>query len=150
MEIFKPHRRIAALLLAFALVLSMNGLSSYVSAKSPAVKISQKKLVLTAGKSKKLNITGAKNAKTTWKSSNKKVASVSKNGKVNALKKGTAKITASVKLKTKKSSKVNLQSYCKGKERYKQCTRANCITRTSHAGTCNTGTNYPGAFCQSK
>lgn len=103
MKKFISLKRIAALCLTFALVFSLNGLTSYAAAKSSSIKISSKKLVLTVGKSKKLTITGAKNAKITWKSSNKKVATVSKNGKVNAMKKGTAKITATVKVKTKKN-----------------------------------------------
>lgn len=59
------------------------------------VKISRKKVVLTTGKSKKLKLDGAKKKKKIrWKSSDKKVVSVSKNGKIKAKKNGSAVVTA--------------------------------------------------------
>lgn len=64
-----------------------------------SVKISKKKLTLTVGKSHTLKIKGTKN-KVKWKSSAKKVATVSKKGKVKAIKAGKATITAKVKSKT--------------------------------------------------
>ena len=68
------------------------------------IKLNKKKLTLTIGKSYQLKISGINKKKITWKSSNKKIATVSKFGKVKAIKKGTAKITA----------KINSQKYtCK-------------------------------------
>ncbi len=61
-----------------------------------AVKMNQKTLYLTPKKSYKLKLKGTKK-KVTWKSSNKKVATVSKSGKVTARKIGKATIVAKVK-----------------------------------------------------
>lgn len=61
-----------------------------------AIKLNQKTLYLTPKKSYKLKIKGTKK-KVTWKSSNKKVATVSKSGKVTAKKIGKATIVAKVK-----------------------------------------------------
>lgn len=59
------------------------------------VKMSRKKVVLTTGKSKKLKLDGVKKKKKIrWKSSDKKVVSVSKNGKIKAKKNGSAIVTA--------------------------------------------------------
>lgn len=57
------------------------------------VKLNKIKASLTAGQTLKLKLKGTKK-KVTWKSSAKSVASVSKNGKVTARKKGIAVITA--------------------------------------------------------
>ncbi len=62
---------------------------------SAAVKISKSKVTIEVGKSTTLKITGTNKA-VKWKTSNKKVATVSKNGKVTANKYGTATITATV------------------------------------------------------
>lgn len=59
-----------------------------------APKLSATKLTLFVGDSKKLTVTNGKNVK--WTSSQKSVATVSKNGTVKAKKAGTATITASV------------------------------------------------------
>lgn len=60
-----------------------------------AIKISDKTLTLNVGETKLLKIKGSKKD-ITWTSNKKSVASVSKKGKVTAVKEGTAKITASV------------------------------------------------------
>lgn len=59
------------------------------------VKLNKTKATLYTGKTLQLKVKGTKK-KVTWKSSNKKVATVSKNGKVTAKKKGKATITATV------------------------------------------------------
>jgi len=61
------------------------------AASSPT--LSSKSLSMKAGTKAKLSVTGGTGA-VTWKSSNKKVATVSKAGKVSAKKAGTATITA--------------------------------------------------------
>ena len=100
----REKKRIAAIMLAIMMLFTMNGFSTFAMAANDAkVRLSAKKITLTAGKSKKLTVTGAKKANVTWKSSNKKVAAVSSNGKVRAIKKGTANITAAVKFKTGKN-----------------------------------------------
>ena len=65
--------------------------------KKPSFK--QKKLKLIKGKSKTLKIKNiSKQAKITWKSSNKKAATVSAKGSVKAIKKGKADISAVIKV----------------------------------------------------
>ena len=64
-----------------------------VQAASPV--ISKKAITLTVGKSTTLKVKNAK-GKIKWKSSNSKIASVSKRGKVIGKKTGKAKITATV------------------------------------------------------
>lgn len=58
-------------------------------------KINANKKTLYAGENYQLKITGTSN-KIKWKSSNTKIATVSSSGKVNAIKKGTVKIIASI------------------------------------------------------
>ncbi|MGP1434998.1 MAG: Ig-like domain-containing protein, partial [Catonella sp.] len=65
--------------------------------KKPSFK--QKKLNLIKGKSKTLKIKNiSKQAKVTWKSSNKKVASISAKGSIKAIKKGKADISVVIKV----------------------------------------------------
>lgn len=68
------------------------------NADAASAKINRKKVTLSRGKCYTLKVKGC-SGKVTWKSSNKKVATVSKSGKVTAKKAGTAKITATVKAK---------------------------------------------------
>lgn len=76
-------------------------------------KLNKKQISLNVKKSYQLKVTGI-SKKVTWKSSNKKVASVSKKGKVTGKKKGTAVITAKVNKKTYKC-KVTVTSAVKVK-----------------------------------
>ncbi|MGM9906547.1 glycerophosphodiester phosphodiesterase family protein [Lactobacillus sp.] len=62
-------------------------------AKKAKVSLNKKKLSLLQGKTARLYLKNSKK-KTTWKSSNKKVATASSKGRVKAIKAGTAKITA--------------------------------------------------------
>lgn len=62
---------------------------------SAAAKISKTSIVLTKGQSNKLKVTGTKK-RVKWSSSRKSVVSVNANGKIKALRKGEAKITAKV------------------------------------------------------
>ena len=70
--------------------------------RSTAPKLSAASKTLTKGKAFTLKVKNAGKAKVKWASSNKKVATVSKAGKVTAKKKGTAKISAKVGGKTYK------------------------------------------------
>lgn len=72
------------------------------------VKINKTKASIYVGKTVQLKISGTKK-KVTWKSSNKKVATVTSKGKVKGLKKGTAKITATVS-KKKYTCKVTVKN----------------------------------------
>lgn len=63
--------------------------------KAATIKINKKKAILIKGQTLKLKVNGV-NKKIIWKSSDKKIATVSTKGKVTAKKKGTAKITAKI------------------------------------------------------
>ena len=80
-----------------------------------AVKINKKSVMVMAGKTVKLKVSGTKK-NVTWKSSKKSVATVSKNGKVKAKKPGATVITAKAGKKTAKcnvvvTDKVNINNY---------------------------------------
>ena len=72
------------------------------------VKINKTKASIYVGKTVQLKVTGTKK-KVTWKSSNKKIATVTSKGKVKGVKKGTAKITATVS-KKKYTCKVTVKN----------------------------------------
>ena len=87
-------KRITAGLLMLALTISLGQSAEGRSATS----LSRKKLNLTKGSTFTLKVRGVSGKKNIiWKSSKKKVASVTKKGKVTARKKGTAIITAKIK-----------------------------------------------------
>lgn len=71
-------------------------------------KISAKKASLKAGKTKTLKVTGA--SVKSWKTSKKTVAKVTKKGKITALKKGSATITATLTNGKKLTCKVKVTS----------------------------------------
>ena len=80
--------------------------------KATSFSISTKKTKINIGKSTVATATfkpsGAKSEKITWTSSNKKIATVDKNGKIIGIKKGTATITASTKKLGKKTIKITV------------------------------------------
>ena len=94
------RRRTAFLLLVFILCLGIY--ARPVSAATPS--ISSKKVYIKAGGKKQLKIKGA-SGKISWKSSNKKVASVSNKGLVTTKKCGSTYITATFKYKAGKKKK---------------------------------------------
>ncbi len=89
----KARMKLVAFTLVAALVLSQLCPVSADAAKK--VSLNRKKVTLYIGKSFQLKVRGTKK-KVQWKTSNKKIATVSRKGKVKAKKKGTAKITAKV------------------------------------------------------
>lgn len=97
MKKLKKFTALLTMILAFNLAFSdaVPLLSSNVTASAATIKISKKKATLIKGQSVTLKIAGTK-SKIAWKSSNKKVASISLNGKVTAKKKGNATITAKI------------------------------------------------------
>lgn len=101
----KRFKKLTALTLAVAMVFTMNGMSTLSSsAKTKAKKkvaLNKTSLSLKVGQTKKLTVKNKPaKAKLKWSTSNKKVATV-KNGKVKAVKKGSAKITCKVTYKNK-------------------------------------------------
>ena len=87
----KKIKTLSILLMALALCFSFLSVSTYAA----QVRLNYSEISVFAGKSKTLKVKGTKN-KVTWKSSDKKIATVSKNGKVLGKKAGTAVITATV------------------------------------------------------
>ena len=87
----------AVIIMALALTLAMP-----VTAQAKATpRLNKTKVTVSVKKSYQLKVIGI-SKKATWKSSNKKVATVSKNGKMTGNKKGSAVITAKVNKKTYK------------------------------------------------
>ena len=93
----KQWKRTTSLLLSGAMILSLtlSSLTGAVSeAKAKKAVLKTKSVKLTVGKTKTIRIKNKKaSCKYTFQSNKKKVASVSKKGKIKALKKGSAKIT---------------------------------------------------------
>lgn len=85
------------LILSMAVQLALPGFFTS-TATAATIAISPKKLTLEVGKTKVLKVTGTK-VKATWKSSDAKIATVSKTGLVTAKKAGKATITATVNKK---------------------------------------------------
>lgn len=81
------------------------------SKKSTSIKLNAKTMSLNKGAYKQLKATITKNStdKVTWSSSNKKVATVDKNGVVAGVKKGTATITAKTSSGKKATCKVTVK-----------------------------------------
>ena len=101
-------RRAFACMMMLALVITAAGVPAVSAKKAVAgktIKLSKKKATLTVGEKVTLKAkVNPKKATVTWKTSNKKVATV-KAGKVTAKTEGTAKITASIKTKAGKTKK---------------------------------------------
>ena len=76
------------------------------------ISLNKKKATIKKGETLKLKVkikpSDATNKEVTWKSSNKKVATVDKNGKVKGKKKGTATITATARDGSKKNAKCKI------------------------------------------
>jgi len=83
-------KKLAILVLVVAIIFAVQA-----DAAKKKVKLSNTKISLYVGDSYKLKLKNTKK-KVKWSSSNKKIATVSKKGKVKAKKKGTCKITAKV------------------------------------------------------
>ena len=90
-------KRILTIVLTLALIVTMMPMNlTNVNART-TTRLSSKKIVLQVGKTKKLKVKNKPaGVKVVWKSSKKKVATVSKKGKVKAKKAGKTTITAKV------------------------------------------------------
>ena len=64
-----------------------------VTVKNPTLKLAKTSASVKVGKTTKIAAKATPSGKITYKSSNKKIATVSSNGTVKGIKKGTAKIT---------------------------------------------------------
>jgi hypothetical protein len=98
MKQVKRMKLILALALVFAMVsptVLPIGNVAVAEAKSKAIKLNVTKATITVGKSTTLSVKGT-TKKAKWSSSDKKVATVTKNGKVTGVAAGTATITATV------------------------------------------------------
>ena len=98
------YQKVAVVLIA-ALVLTgfSMGQTGVKAAKKKIPKLSKSSLTLTVGQSKKLTVKNSKGS-IKWKTSSKKIASVSKKGVVKALKAGKTVISATVKVSGKKKT----------------------------------------------
>ena len=92
----KKCRKLLSMMLIATIMVTL--MQTNLSSAKAKVKINKSKITLTVGRKAQLKVTGTKQ-KVTWSSSNENVAVVSSKGKVVALKKGTAKITAKVQKK---------------------------------------------------
>lgn len=113
----RVQKTVTGLLIAALCVGSLAGTSDKSEAKKKA-SIKKKNITIVKGKSKKITIKNKKKkCRYTFKSSNKKVATVSKKGKVKGIKAGSAKITVKeIKGKKKRSlGKVKVKVTAKSK-----------------------------------
>lgn len=110
MKTTMKRKKLLSVLLAILLVLTtiMPEMAVAASKEKSKGNINQKKVTILVSKTVQLRVNGI-SGKVKWSSSNKKVASVTKNGKVTGKKAGKAKITAKVgKKKFTCSVKVNI------------------------------------------
>ena len=101
----KILKKAAAHILIATLCLTSLYTNTNSDAKAKKPKLSKKNITLTVGKSKKLKVSRTKKCKVTWKTSKKKIVSLSKKKRTSctlkARKKGSAKITCTIKKKGK-------------------------------------------------
>ena len=102
----KTHKSIS-FMLCMVMILSLIFIPNDSVNAATKVKINKKSATIYVGKTVQLKVTGTQK-KVTWKSSNKKVATVTTKGKVKGVKKGKATITATVS-KKKYSCKVTVK-----------------------------------------
>ena len=111
-------RKMASVILIMAMVItsvSLDGLQVSAATKKPTkITLNAKSKTLTVGKSFQLKVKSVKPTKAskavTYKSSNKKVATVSSKGKITAKKAGTATITVTMKSGAKATCKVTVKN----------------------------------------
>ncbi len=103
-------KRLLSLLMVLAIVFACTAVhvpeQTFAAAKA---KLSKTKLTLTVGDTAKLELLNS-TATVTWKSSNKKVATVSKTGVVTAKKSGSTTVTATTQKGTKFKCKVTVKA----------------------------------------
>lgn len=147
-------KRVLSILLTLTLFLAGMTIQTTPAQAAKKPKISQKKLSLKVGKTKKLKIKNLKKGKkVVWKSSKKKIATVSKKGVVKAKKAGKTTITAKVsgkkytckvtvtKKKTKKKTTISNNPY-DGDVYYKTPSNYRSIQKNVKYGTVKTVSYY--------
>lgn len=90
---------VCALVLTVAVPAGIGTQTGLVTTAQAAAKISKTSKTLAVGQTYTLKVTGT-TGNVTWSSSNKKIVKVSKTGKIRAIKKGTAVVTAKVNGRT--------------------------------------------------
>ena len=93
----RKHSRVWLLSLLTFLFLAVLIPVTTIRTEAASPKISKKSIGLVVGEKYTLKVSGVSKSKVTWKSSKTSVATVTKNGKVTAKKRGTAKISAKIK-----------------------------------------------------
>lgn len=106
-------RKFVSKVLLVSVLVSTLGCNLNVEAASKKVKLNNTSVSIEVGKTYKLKLLKAK-AKS-WSSSNKKIAKVTKSGKVKAIKKGTCKITVKTTKGKKLSCKVTVKQLARKK-----------------------------------
>ncbi len=101
----QKNKRLAGLFIVLAMLVASLAMSFNTQAATKSITLNKAKATINVGQTTTLKVTKAKGLTSkavTWKSSNKKVATVTSKGVVKGVKAGTATITAT----SKKSSKV--------------------------------------------
>lgn len=146
----KQWKRVSAVLLSgiLALSMTMRGMTAPTAeAKAKKAVLKTKKVTVQAGKAKKITIKNKKKScRYTFKSNKKKVAKVSKKGKITGLKAGSAKITVKEtkkkgKGKTRKVGTVKVKVIKKKKSTGGTTTPNNTNNNNSNGGSTNVGNN---------
>ena len=103
---------------------------SSITAEAATIKLNKKNVTLSKGKNCTLKIIGTKK-KAAWKSSNKKVATVSSKGKITAKKEGSAKITAKIGKSTlsQNGSKYHKNSSCSNMKHPEQISKKDAVSQ---------------------
>ena len=99
----KIVKKLVTLLMIMTVLVAFTPLLQDGEVYAASIKLNKKTVYLLKGKTYKLKVKGSK-SKAKWESSDKTVVSVSKKGKLKAIKRGTATITVTVcgiKLKCK-------------------------------------------------
>lgn len=109
-----------------------------VTVKNPS--LNKTKLSLEKGKTYTLKLTGSKVK--SWATSDKKIASVDKNGKVTAKKKGTATITATATNGKKYTCKITVKAAHTHSYTSKVTKQPTCTTKGTRTYTCSCGASY--------
>ncbi len=121
---------------------SITTLIPAISTASQKVRLSRTKVQLTQGQTYKLKVKGIKKAKLTYRSSSPSIASVTKSGKITAKKRGTAKITVTIK-KGKKKYKRTCRVTVRQKKASTSTSKAPATQKPSSVQTPGAATNAP-------